>query len=392
MHQFEFHLSRLSKLNAGSAQQYRELGKVLPDDVRPKAEEGLAYLSTKVDKKSLKDADFQEIIERWRTFSFLRDLYTDRDLFKEYEGFRQCSSVWPKLSPELGIPLMEPADARGGVKTSNTKHDRVFDPDFKGNFHKSVVLHSMAMECLQFARRGIDMPFDLKDDYSDALKFEHVVIALWVRFGIPSYGGSGGRFVGGRLLTEIHGLETFDFLYTFLLPKILPFERLASWTGSDASEYPYAGLQVDQRSGSEQWQAFLDLSRWVLRPQDLVELIENRAWTGAYPADKSMYMQTRGMFERGDSSWDCRSACNRRMMVECLRDSPGSVLRGAEENCWWDHLRVHCGSIFSAESLSKYREEFEKLNEKQGWKSKKGRKAARAAAKSRQAALPFIHW
>ena len=366
---------------------------MLPDEHRPKAEEGLACIFTKLDRKDLKDADFREIIKRWRTFSFLRDLYTDRDLFEEYESFRECSSIWPNLSPETGIHLMEPADAGGGVKTSNTNHDRVVDSGFKGNFHKSVVLHSMAMECLQFARRAIDMPYDVeREDGSNAKKFEEVIIGLWLKIGIISHSGSGGRSWGQTLLTKLQCLETFDFLYTFLLPKILPYERLASWTGNDATVFPYTDLQIYQRSGSEQWQAFLDLSRWVLRPQDLVELIENRAWTGAYPADKSMYMQTRGMFERGESRDDCRMICNRRLMVKYLRKNPWFVLSGAEDHCWWDHLRVHCGSIFLAESYSEYREDFETFEKKQERKLRKGQKAAQTVGDALQAAFPFIQW
>lgn len=383
----------MSKLNAASAQQYRELGKVLPDKYRPKAKEALACLSAKIDKKTLKDAEFQEVIERWRTFSFLRNLYTDGDLFEEYESFRECSSIWPNLSLRTGIPLIEPADTCGGIKTSNTRHERVFDPGFKGNFHKSVVLHSLAMECLQFARRAIDMPsgFDRYDD-ADARKFKEVVVRLWLKTEPISYSGPGGRCLGQSLITKLHCLEIFDFLYTFLLPKILPYERLPSWTGNDAIEYPYTGLRIDQHSGSEQWEAFLDLSRWVLRPQDLVELIENRAWTGAYPADKSMYMQTRGMFELQGSNEDWRLICNRRLMVRDLRSTPRFVFKFAEDHCWWDHLRVHCGSIFSAESLSKYQEEFQKLYEEQEFILRKGRKAAQAVGRALQAALPLIHW
>lgn len=390
MYEFDFYLSKLLQLNAASATLYRDLGKVLPDEHRPKAEEGLACISTKVDVKALKDADIWEITKRWRNFSFLRDLYTDGGLFEEYENFRHCSSYWPNLSPGTGIPLMKPADAHGGIKTTHTKQDRFFDHGFKGIFHKSVVLHSMAIGCLQFARRAIDLPvdfadLDLDDDPdadSDAQRFEHVVIGLWKKFGIAFYGGFSGQYLELPLLAKIDCLETFDFLYAFLLPKILPFEGLASWIENDAGQYPYNDdVLAQQQFGIDEWHAFLDLSRWVLQPDDLVELIENKAWTGTYPADRSMYMQTRAVFERGERGSGFRIICDREQMVKDLRNSPGFVLEDAEDQCWWDHLRVHCGSIYLAESLSKYREDLEKLKAMEGRAFGQGPTAAYQASR-----------
>ena len=393
MYYFDFHLSRLSKLNAASAQLYRDLGKVLPDQHRPKAEEGLVCMSTKVDMKALKDADFREIIERWRAFSFLRDLYTDSDLFEEYESFRECASKFPRLSLDFGIPLMEPAAASGGIKTSNTKHHRFLNAGFKASFHKSIVLHSMAVECLRFARRAIDLPVDPKkpetDADSDARKFESVVMKLWNKQGIDYWGESNGQFVEFLVKTKIECLEVFDFLYAFLLPKILPFEILASWIGSDAGVYHYAeDILSPWLLGIGEWQDFLDLSRWVLQPRDLVELIEKRAWTGDYPADRSMYMQTRGMFEQGVGETDFRWLGGGDSIVEKMRDSIGFVLKGAGDRRWWDDLRFHCGSIFLAENLYKYREGLEKLREREGREFGDG---PMAAAQASRAALPFFY-
>lgn len=263
---------------------------------------------------------------------------------------------------------MGPADARGGIKTSNTKHDRVLDSLFKGTIHRSFVLHSMAIECIRFARRAIDLPVDHEKPETDAdldsRKFENVIRDLWDKQGIECWGGSNGQSVEFLLKTKMECLEIFDFLYAFLLPKILPFEILVPWIGYDAGEYPYAEDMLSPRHfRKEEWQAFLDLSRWVLQPHDLVELIEERAWTGDYPADKSMYMQTRGMFERGESGNDCRLFCDGDSIVEDMRYSIGFVLKVTEDRRWWDKLRVDCGSIFLADNLSKYGEGLEKLRE-----------------------------
>lgn len=137
------------------------------------------------------------------------------------------------------------------------------------------------------------------------------------------------------------------------------------------------------------WHAFMDLSRWALQPHDLVELIENRAWTGTYPADKSMYMQTRGMFERGESTDRCRAICDREVMVGNLRSTPGFMLKDAEDLCWWERIRVHCGSTFLAESLSRYEEDLEKLKEAEGQEFGEGSMAAYQASR---AALPIFRY
>lgn len=365
---------------------------MLPDEHRPKAAEGLACIASKVDKKALIDADFREIIERWRTFSFLRDLYTDSDLFKEYEEFRECASIFPSISPDHGIPLMEPAASYGGIKTSNKKHDRFLDPSFKATFHKSIVLHSMAIECLRFARRTIDLPADYEnptDANLDALKFETVVMKLWNKQGIDYWGGSNEPSVEFLIKTKIECLEVFDFLYAFLLPKILPYEILAMEIGYDAGAYHYAEDMLSPWLPEVgEWQDFLDLSRWVLQPHDLVELIEKRAWTGDYPADSDMYMQTRGMFERGVAGTGYRLLCDGGSIVEKLRDSVGFVLKDAEDRSWWDDLRFRCGSIFLPENLYKYREGLENLREREGREFGEG---PMAAAQASRAARPFFY-
>lgn len=365
---------------------------MLPDEHRPKSKEGIACLSTKVNIKALDDVDIREIIKRWRKFSFLRELYMNGDLFREYEDFRQRSLIRANLSAGTGIPLMEPGDARGGIKTAQTKQDRLFIPGFKRRFHRGIVQHAVAIGCLQFARRAIDLPlapadFDPAAD-SDAQNFKTLVTSLWSKHAVEYCDEFNCLFTEILLHSKIDFLETFDFLYVFLLPKILPFEGLASWTRNITGEYPYTDNAAKQQFTIEEWQAFLDLSRWVLQPHDLVELIEKRAWTGTYPADKSMYMQTRGMFERGESIDDSRVICGRKQMVTDLRDSSGFVLKDAEDQCWWDHIRVRCGSIFLAGSMSRYREELEKLKEAEIRDFGEG---PMAAAETWRATIPFFH-
>ena len=77
--------------------------------------------------------------------------------------------------------------------------------------------------------------------------------------------------------TKVDCLELFDFLYLFLLMKVLPHERLESWIGEDDDEDPYrwrAGNQATRDRFAVRWDCFLSNCRWVLQPHDLAELIE----------------------------------------------------------------------------------------------------------------------
>lgn len=261
---------------------------------------------------------------------------------------------------------MDPSQARGGIKTAHKEQDRLLDPNFKFLFHRSIVQHSMAAGCFQFARRARDQPtdpFKLNPEINpETQELKSIVADLWQEIGIESDFESTAL----RLDYRSQCLEVSDFLYLFLLPKILPFEGLTSWIGNDGNRHPYADIPVDGNLDTE-WLAFLELSRCILQPHDIVELIETNAWSDDYPADKSMYMQTRGMFDGGEQStgsWGFNSYSTQ--MVEDLRESLGFLLRRVEDPFWWDNIRIRCGSTFLPESWSKYREDWENLRKWRG--------------------------
>lgn len=325
----------------------------------------MACMTSKVDKKALKDADVQEIIRRWRKFSFLRELYTDRNLFKDFESLRQRSLYASNLSPETGTPLTEPSQDHGGIETNHVEQDRLFNPSFKYCFHKCIVLHSTAIACLKFARRAINQTISPVDSFpdldADARKLESIVERLWQKHA-TDFGGESGAL---RLSCKIQCLEVFDFVYGFILPKVLPIERLAeltSWEGNDEQgEYPYDDIYFVQGIDLEYGRTNLFRSRRILQPQDLVELLENGAWNRTKLVEKSMHLQTRGTFgneEEKQGFWP-------RIRSQDLRQNP-RLSNNAEDPCWWDIIRVRCGSSFLTESLSSYREDLEKLKSRYG--------------------------
>ena len=179
---------------------------------------------------------------------------------------------------------------------------------------------------------------------------------------------AGGKTIDLDRDTKIDCLEIFDFLYLFLLDKMIPYERLASWIGKDASVYPYCwwAIHTDIRDAFpiEGWDKLLSTCRWALEPRDLGQLVQNRAWVGdnTYPPDKVMYMQVRGNFETGDGREALMSRPSlRNRMVLGLHCTRWLELVYDVETCWWDQLRVRLGSPFLLNAIPTYLAEIGEL-------------------------------
>lgn len=85
--------------------------------------------------------------------------------------------------------------------------------------------------------------------------------------------------------------------------------------------------------------------------------MENKTRTGTYPLDKSMYMQTQGVFDtEGERIYPGRLMGDRFQMVKDLRDSFGLVLNAAEDP-WVNSPNLSCVCTklaFSAFDKSRY--------------------------------------
>ncbi|KAL9132678.1 MAG: hypothetical protein Q9175_006142 [Cornicularia normoerica] len=96
-----------------------------------------------------------------------------------------------------------------------------------------------------------------------------------------------------EMYMKADNLEVFDFLYMFLLQKILPFEIFAACTEADAMHWSEeGGFVVDEEDDApidvQKWHTFLSDCRRSYQPLDVVDLIKGKAWAADanHPADK----------------------------------------------------------------------------------------------------------
>lgn len=362
VYEFDICLSRLQKLDRISAQCYRNFGKQMGNN-RPPLVAYTSVLGLEDSKKDLSGELIQDIISRWKHFSFLRGLYVDGLISCDFEVSRAYFDS--ELLWDTRESVTEMTDA--SIKRSHFNHgqfeqNRHFGPDFKARFHKSLCLHSMAILGLRFGKASRDQPPDhgvrpTNKSQKVAANVKDSIEDLWRKKSIIA----GGKTTVLNGDTKIECLEVFDFLYPFLLKKILPYERLASWARGNAGDYPYHWI-IEEMGGAdpftiEEWYNFLSCCCGVLEPHDLAELIDNRAWVGddTFPPDKSMYMQIRGMFEGegpGDAGWDIpfsRTGMMRELQYDAMFDKAG-----AREIFQWDELRLRLGSPFLPDAMLEY--------------------------------------
>lgn len=340
---------------------YRNLGRQLPDAHKPSIRVFETCLRTEDNKKGSTDEEIQKIVLRWKRFSFLRGLYVDDNISHEFDRFRTAFAS--DLTPDERATMVLPGLNSGSIKTSHVNRVQFiqnsrFASDFKACFHKTLCLHSMAVTGVHFAKISTDEESE-QEDPDVAEMIDH----LWIKEDVLA----GGKKTDLDLDSQLDGVEVYDFLYMFLLRKILPYYNLASWTGHDAGQYPFITWS-DQLDPSD-WYWFLRQCRQVLQPDDLVGLIENGAWRGpsSGPLNKSMYLRVRGVFEQGyenELGFDFDTAFDRSTMVKALFVSFRDVWMTRDDDpCVWDHVRLRLGSPFLENSIHRYRIEIDEVNE-----------------------------
>lgn len=352
-------------------QHYQNLDKRLPDRLKPSIRIFETCLRAKDDKESSKDPEIQRIVVRWKHFSFLRRLYADDNVFQEFVSFHEASTSG--LTPEEGANIVSPGLSNDIIHTSHVNEvksmqkDR-FAGDFKARFHKILCLHSMAILAIHLAKISTAAPAPTTSEPTQAEtdvaeKIDH----LWIKESVLA----GGKTTEFDLDTQLDGLEVFDFLYLFLLRKIVPYQRLADWIGNDAGEHPFEWNVdgVPNALGLAEWYSLMRLCCKVLLPDDLAVLIKNRTWATpySYPANKSMYLRFRGTFEHGDQNelgFDWSVDFERFTMVRALCTTSQYSIMEAEKPLWWDHLRSRLVSPFLKNSIYAYQNKIDDIRER----------------------------
>lgn len=358
VYQYDLCLSKLNEMKEDLAQIYRTSGNKIPTDRRPKGKALLRCLNSKWGHETLTEKTIHDIAMRWQDLKYLRDLYLDDLLSKEFDLFR-ARFTSENLLRDTSATIVEPGFVKLSSAMSRIENSRGFDRNFKARFHQSLCLHSIAIISRSIAvasgDQGVssDNPEPDEDFNEDvAQDIVHTVAGLWVKASV----GIGGKQTISSLETQIDCLEVFDFLYLFLIRKLLPLEQLGSWTERNVNDWPYAlsGPEIKMES----WYFFILHAGFSLQPADLAHLIRERAWSpsGNYPQDKSIYMRVRGMFDSGNAGViDWYSDFDRISMVGALQ-SGRQMAPPTNEHlpCWWDQVRLRSGRPFQAGFQSRY--------------------------------------
>ena len=108
------------------------------------------------------------------------------------------------------------------ILPDRVRESRKKDHDFRARIYKALVLHSMAIAASRLGWSATS-PYA---SYMECILFISNAFELWHKTNV-TIGGTKNVLS----LTHRHeGLETYDFLYVFLLKKLIPHNQLSSWT------------------------------------------------------------------------------------------------------------------------------------------------------------------
>ena len=342
MYEYDLCLSNLLHAWEGAAKVLREYEDDVPHELRLSGSVCLDCFEKDYTNTTLTDADADEISLRWRKLGILRDLYLDEAISRDFERYKvQFVSQGPELLKPKGIrPIMEESPEL--VIKSHADHK--YTPDFKARFHQSLCLHSIALVTRLHAVYSRDQTQEKNDPPNRIGKLLcRTAVKLWDKLDIKL----NGRLVKLRDHAQFDCIEIYDFLYYFLLEKVVPFSALESWTVEAEDRH----LEPQFGDGLEGWRLLLDYCRWALQPSDIVDLVKHKTWRAGsnFPADKFGYLCERGHYDLGgEGAADFHSFFIRYSMICEAPHSlcSGGNLRNEHQPCLWDEPRIKLGSPF----------------------------------------------
>lgn len=362
VYEYDLCLSKFVKANNDVAETFQQHENDIPLETRPPGSVYLDCIDTKWTDGTVTDEQIDDIAARWRQFGFLRDLYRDQSLSREFESYRaQFSS---KLTAKARAAIVEPGITRSGSFCQKLTPDSLAYSEFKARFYKSLCLHSIPTSSLILAKVTIDKT--LNESHSPNIvgnRIADATVDAWSKNMIV-LGGEPSKL---SQIDRLWSLEVFDFLYMFLLKKVVPLAKLDCWTGEHLEGWPYEREDSPSENDPEpSWHSFIGHCRWTLQPWDFVDLIQNKSWSigSEYPQDKTEYMRLRGMFDLGGpGDMDWFTSFTRSVIVESLHPSDHRFysVRDEETPTWWDPIRVNSGSPFAPGFRSRYLGELAKV-------------------------------
>lgn len=273
--------------------------------------------------------------------------------------------------------------AADSINSSHFSHSQFqqnnrFGPEFKARFHRSLCLQSMAILGLRFGKVSRDQPpasWIAPTNRSEQFcrEVEESIEALWRRRSVRA----GGNTILLNRDTKIDCIEVFDFIYTFLLAKIVPPQRMTSWLGEDKWYHPCFYID-DFGTGYplpvSEWYLPLKHFRWAFQPCDITHLIDREAWD-IVDSDwrrTRRYLQKRAFFDAGEGLADWETPFTRIRMLNELRFTEEVDMEKLGTHRWWGRLRTRLGSPFLPEAMPKYLAEIDKIRSTESGEEEEG--------------------
>lgn len=357
-HEYDLCVSSFVKAFEIRSAAYRREGRSLPTKDRPDPAVFKNCLNSDARRDQLSDNEIDDIAERWRQFNLLQRLYLDTQLSEEFEAWR--SAFVSDLSAKARANILKPGITTSSNAASIQEQSQRYGPDFKSRFYKSLCLNTIAVASLQLAKTCREVPGDVPELGVDN-DVGTAVTDLWTRSRIFMNGSAEDL----AICTKADTLEVFDFLYMFLLPKVVhKFEwKMDSRNGGNPDEWPLGYGYYDETDGillRIKRYAFLDDCRRCFQPLDLIDLIQHSSWASPYPHKKDVYLNQRGMFddgESGDIEW--YSFFERADILDGLLSMGDEIYepQNTDMPSWWDRVRLVVGSPFGEGCEGKYEAE-----------------------------------
>lgn len=283
--------------------------------------------------KVISDREAHASLQRWKQFKVLRRLYVellpDFD-FSHIPGEEGIKPLW-----DGALPLQtDSLQARTPVAATE------LGETFKARFHKALSLHTIAMTLRQL---GFAAQYKRHDTRNPGQLAQTIACTAWEKGPLAFEEVT----IDVTKMEQIEGLEVFDFLYGFLLPKIFSRDTFLSWNS------PFYTTALARDSTEFRTQAFREA---YFYPSDIADLINHNIWEkdSKYPEDKAAYLKNLGCLENltvtGGFDWWVPFSRKPMLMGAVGAEMFVEILKGDIVWRWYDDLRIKNGSPFELDS------------------------------------------
>ena len=161
----------------------------------------------------------REICGRWQKTRMLGELYKNVRIFAEFERFLEDLKAESAASDEKMTNRVKPGF--NGVNYLGPTPERTLPEvcdDFTARFHRSLCLHSIGVSSRRIAN-SIQVAGEEECDMLEK------ACQAWIKVDFTI----GGRPSGPKFEERVDIVETWDFIYNFLLRKLFPLITMSKW-------------------------------------------------------------------------------------------------------------------------------------------------------------------